>query len=547
MNKKWWQEAVVYQIYPKSFQDANGDGNGDLKGIIERMDYLKELGVNTIWLCPINASPMKDCGYDISDYRKIDPSFGTNEDFRELIAVAKKSGIRVLMDLVVNHCSDQHKWFQEAAADPNSKYAKYFIIEETDGEAPNNLRCYNGCSAWERIGESNRFYFHCFAKEQPDLNWECEELRREIIDMMLYWQKMGVAGFRVDAIGNLKKSPKVFEHKPLPADGNDGMASINPYVLLQDGIEDFLGELKQEVFDKYDMMTVAEVSVPEDKVEKYTGENGLFSMVFDFTYTDLDVHRINGLEWKRPWTYAELKNNIMLSQEILQRHSWGSPYLENHDQCRSVNKYIPAEEIGYESKTALGALYFFLRGTPFIYQGQEIGMENYPFADITEIRDPFAISRYEQEVEADMDYFRQRGRDNARIPMQWDASVYAGFSKVKPWIQVHPDHEKINVETEQKAERSVLKFYKEMIRLRTKSEFHEILTFGDFRAVQTAEDTFFCYDRVLDNKTLRVMINLCGQSVEIPENLRGNQVILNNLETYSDADLQPYQAVILQF
>ena len=234
MNRKWWQEAVVYQIYPKSFQDSNGDGIGDLRGIMKRMDYLKELGVNTIWLCPINASPMKDGGYDISDYMKIDPSFGTNEDFKELIECAKKAGIRVLMDLVVNHCSDQHEWFKQAVADPNSKYADYFIIEETDGEVPNNLRCYNGYSAWERIGDSNRFYFHCFSKEQPDLNWECEELRREIIDMKLYWQKMGVAGFRVDAIGNLKKSPKVFEHKPLPTDGTDGMAAIDPYVLLQD-------------------------------------------------------------------------------------------------------------------------------------------------------------------------------------------------------------------------------------------------------------------------------------------------------------------------
>ncbi len=551
MNRKWWQEAVVYQIYPKSFQDSNGDGIGDLRGIMKRMDYLKELGVNTIWLCPINASPMKDGGYDISDYMKIDPSFGTNEDFKELIECAKKAGIRVLMDLVVNHCSDQHEWFKQAVADPNSKYADYFIIEETDGEVPNNLRCYNGYSAWERIGDSNRFYFHCFSKEQPDLNWECEELRHEIIDMMLYWQKMGVAGFRVDAIGNLKKSPKVFEHQPLPTDGTDGMAAIDPYVLLQDGIEDFLGELKREVFDKYDMMTVAEVSVPEDKVKQYTGENGLFSMVFDFTYTDLDVHRINGLEWKRPWTYAELKNRIMTSQEILQKHSWGSPYLENHDQCRSGNKYIPAEDLGYESKTALGALYFFLRGTPFIYQGQELGMENYPFADITEIRDPFAIKRYEQEleqgndVEADMDYFRQRGRDNSRIPMQWDASVYAGFSEVEPWINVHPDHDQINVEAELEQEPSVLKFYKEMIRLRTKSEYSEILTFGDFRAVETAEDTFFCYDRVLRDRTLRVMVNLCSQPLELPEKLQGGKAILNNLETYSGTSLQPYQAVIL--
>ncbi|MDE6055101.1 MAG: hypothetical protein K2G55_15395 [Lachnospiraceae bacterium] len=374
MKKKWWQESIVYQIYPKSFQDTNGDGIGDIQGIIRHLDYLNNLGINMIWLCPINVSPMKDTGYDIADYYKVDPSLGTNEDLEELVRCADGYGIKIIMDLVVNHCSDQHRWFKKAIENPDSKYASYFIIEETDGSVPNNIRCYNGTSAWERIGDSNRYYYHAFAKEQPDLNWENPSVRKEIIDMMKFWQKKGIAGFRIDAIGNLKKSKEVFERKMYAPDGNDGLVSQEAFILMQDGIDEYLKELQDEVFDQYDMFTVAEVNVPEVKMPDFMGEDGFFSTVFDFTYTDLDIEKISGVEWKREWTIKEFKENIFQSQNAIQKCGWGSPYLENHDQPRSVNKYIPKEDLGYESKTALATLYFFLRGTPFIYQGQELGM-----------------------------------------------------------------------------------------------------------------------------------------------------------------------------
>ncbi|MDL2302335.1 alpha-glucosidase [Lachnospiraceae bacterium OttesenSCG-928-D06] len=550
MNKKWWQKAIVYQIYPKSFQDTNQDGIGDLQGVIKRLDYLNELGVNVIWLCPVNESPMRDNGYDIADYYKIDPSFGTNEDLEALITHAASYGIKVVMDLVINHCSDQHKWFQEAVKNPESKYASYFIIEETEGEEPNNLRCYNGSSAWERIGNSSRFYFHTFSKEQPDLNWENEALRKEIIAMMKFWQEKGVAGFRVDAIGNIKKSKEIFERKIFPADGNDGRLSIDSFVLVTDGIEVYLRELRDEVFQKYDMMTVAEVNVPESKLPEFIGEDGLFSMVFDFSYTDLDVEKRDGQEWKKSFTMQELKEHIFASQKMLQNYGWGSPYLENHDQPRSINKYVPKNAFSYESKTALGTLYFFLRGTPFIYQGQELGMENYPFEKIEEIRDPFAIDRYERaekrgdDTKAIMEYLKERGRDNSRTPMQWDSSVYAGFSTVMPWIAVNPDYTTLNAKQQQAEEKSVFHYYQEMIRLRSKSVFSDTLTFGDFEGILVDEEEFFCYKRYDDTYEIVIMVNLSNQEIAIPDMLKGGEIILNNREEIG-AVLMPYQARIM--
>jgi oligo-1,6-glucosidase/alpha-glucosidase len=549
MKEKWWQKAIIYQIYPKSFQDTNGDGIGDLQGIMNRLDYLNELGVNVIWLCPINESPMKDNGYDIADYYKVDPSFGTNEDLEELIECAGKYGIKIVMDLVVNHCSDQHKWFQEAVKNPDSKYSSYFIIEETDGKEPNNLRCYNGSSAWERIGNSNRFYFHAFSKEQPDLNWENENLRKEIIDMMKYWQDKGVAGFRIDAIGNIKKSKETFERKTFVADGKDGRVSIYPFVLVKDGIEAYLKELRDEVFEKYDMMTVAEVKVPEAKLAEFIGEDGLFSMVFDFSYTDLDIEKRDGQEWKRNWTMKELKEKIFASQMMLQKYGWASPYFENHDQPRSVNKYLPKKDLSYESKTALGTLYFFLRGTPFIYQGQELGMENYSFEKIDEIRDPFAIDRYERaknrgdDTKEVMDYFKERGRDNSRTPMQWDNSNHAGFSTSMPWILENPNYVTLNAKQEIADEKSVFHYYKNMIHLRSKSEYSSTLTFGNFEAIPTKEDEFFCYKRYDDKLEILIMVNLGNKEIEIPITLRDREVLLNN-RIENGTTLMPYQSMI---
>ncbi|MCQ2509001.1 MAG: alpha-glucosidase [Lachnospiraceae bacterium] len=547
---KWWKNTIVYQIYPKSFQDSNQDGIGDLRGIINRLDYIHTLGADTIWLCPINVSPMMDNGYDIADYYNIDPSFGSMKDLEELVEEAKKRGIKVLMDLVVNHCSSEHEWFKAAVADPNSRYASYFIIKETEGNVPNNMRCYNTTSAWERIGDSNLFYFHSFAKEQPDLNWENPELRREIIEMMKFWQKKGIVGFRIDAIGNLKKSPEAVGTRWIPTEDEDGMASMDQYVLMQDGIEVFLQELKDEVFDKYDMMTVAEVSVPEEKMEHYIGNDGLFSMVFDFTYTDIDVTKQNGKEWKCDWSLHDLKNRIYKSQSAIQKYGWGSPYLENHDQPRSVNKYIPEEDICYESKTALGAMFFFLRGTPFIYQGQEIGMENYPFSKITEFRDPFALERLEnsmkkgENLQADLDYLAARGRDNGRIPMQWDDSPYAGFSDVEPWIAVNPDYRAINVKEEMAAEYSVFSFYQQMIRLRKDTEYGKTLTFGLFEAVESEYDSLISYKRKDEAYEITVLVNLGNQTLPLSEPVSDKKILLNNLTQIMENELLPYQAMV---
>ncbi|MEG1946424.1 MAG: alpha-glucosidase [Lachnospiraceae bacterium] len=549
MKEKWWKKAIVYQMYPKSFQDTNGDGIGDLQGVIKRMNYLNELGVNVIWLCPINESPMKDNGYDIADYYKVDSSFGTNEDFEEVIKCAGKYGIKIVMDLVVNHCSDQHMWFKEAVKNPNSKYSSYFIIEETQGAEPNNLRCYNGSSAWERIEDSNRFYFHAFSKEQPDLNWENENLRKEIIDMMKFWQEKGVAGFRIDAIGNIKKSKETFERKIFTADGKDGRVSIDNFVLAQDGIQEYLKELRDEVFEKHDMMTVAEISVPEENLAEFIGKDGLFSMVFDFSYTDIDIEKRDGQEWKINWTMKKLKENIFASQNMLQKHGWASPYLENHDQPRSVNKYLPKNDLSYESKTALGTLYFFLRGTPFIYQGQELGMENYPFEKIEEIRDPFAIDRYEQakkcgaDTKKVIDYFRERGRDNSRTPMQWDNSKHAGFSTSMPWILENPNYLILNAKNEMENDKSVFHYYKEMIYLRSKSKYSDTLTFGNFDAIDTLEDEFFCYRRYDNKFEIIVMVNLGNKEIEIPIALRNREVLLNN-RIENQSTLMPYQSIV---
>lgn len=551
MKEKWWKKSVIYQIYPKSFKDSNGDGIGDLNGIIEKIDYLADLGIDVIWLCPINVSPMMDNGYDIADYYNVDPIFGTNEDFERLIACAKERGIKILMDLVVNHCSNQHKWFQEAVKNPESEYADYFLIEETSGKEPNNIRCYNGTSAWERIDESNRFYFHSFSKEQPDLNWANPNVRQEIIRMMKFWQKKGIAGFRIDAIGNIKKTKEALAQTILPTDGTDGMVSVDKYVLMQDGIEAYLAELRDEVFERYDMFTVAEVSVPEGKMEEFVGEHGFFSTVFDFSYTDMDVEKSNGKEWKKRFTIREMREKIFASQNMIEKYGWGSPYLENHDQPRSVNKYIPEESIGYESKTALGALYFFLRGTPFIYQGQELGMENYPFSDISQIRDPFAVQRYEQSVkngenpQKDMEYFRARGRDNSRTPMQWDESVYAGFSEEEPWIAVNPDYETINAKAERQNDKSVYHFYKKMIALRKQSEYSDVLTYGDFSPIESDEDALIGYYRSNGEKRVAVLVNFGEGEAAIPKQLANGKRILDNQDRWNTERLLPYQAVLI--
>lgn len=552
MKKKWWQDTVVYQVYPKSFQDTDGDGIGDLRGIIDRLDYIRALGANVIWLCPINRSPMKDNGYDIADYYQVDPSFGTNEDLEELIAEADKRGMKVLMDLVVNHVSSEHAWFREALENPDSPYRDYFIIKETaDGKAPNNFRNYFGDSVWERIGHSNQFYFHAFAKEQPDLNWENPKLRREICDMMIFWQEKGIAGFRIDAIGNIKKSEKILSECRMPADADDGMADSHPWLVNQPGIGVFLGEMRDRVFQRFDSMTVAEISVPDSDLEAYIGENGYFSMVFDFSYADIDVNGITRpCEFAR-WDLQDLKSCIFHSQESTQKIGWAAPYLENHDQPRSVNKYLPDGEINVYSAKMLGVLFFFLRGTPYIYQGQELGMCNFPFTGIGQFDDIDAHSKYaaakklgkpEDEI---IDYLRRRSRDNARTPMQWSDAPHAGFTVARPWLCENPNYVECNAAKQETDPGSVLRFYRRMTALRRKSPYKDALVYGRFEAIETEAAEDFGYRRFTQEQEVLVVVNYSGKKRRCPVDIRGYELLLNNYDGLEQNGMQPWQAIVL--
>ena len=507
----WWKHAVVYQIYPKSFQDSNGDGIGDLKGIISRLDYLKRLGVNVLWLCPVYQSPMDDGGYDISDYYHIHPMFGDDADMDELIRKADGMGIKILMDLVVNHTSDEHEWFQQALKDPDSKYADYYIFKETaDGNPPNNWRSYFGELAWTRVEGTNRFYLHEFSRKQPDLNWENEALREEIYRMVNYWLDKGLAGFRIDAIGNIKKR---LEYETFQPDGEDGLRYIGDWVLNQPGIEVFLRELNERTFRPHNSMTVAEANVPEELLNLFIGEEGFFSMVFDFSYTDIDVPATG--EWFRPrdFTVEELRKAIFSSQRMVQEKGWGALYLENHDQNRSVNKYIPEEEIGYHSKTMLASLFFFLRGTPFIYQGQEIGMENIRMASIDDYDDIATRGQYARAMNAGLDketafdIVAKRSRDNSRTPMQWDSGKNAGFSSAdRTWIRVNPNYKSINA-ADQEHPDSVLSFYRELIRLRKDSKYSDIIISGEFLPYESEDPCVIAYQRSTAHERLLVIHN----------------------------------------
>lgn len=507
----WWKHAVVYQIYPKSFQDSNGDGIGDLKGIISRLDYLKRLGVNVLWLCPVYQSPMDDGGYDISDYYHIHPMFGDDADMDELIRKADGMGIKILMDLVVNHTSDEHEWFQQALKDPDSKYADYYIFKETaDGNPPNNWRSYFGEPAWTRVEGTNRFYLHEFSRKQPDLNWENEALREEIYRMVNYWLDKGLAGFRIDAIGNIKKR---LEYETFQPDGEDGLRYIGDWVLNQPGIEVFLQELNERTFRPHNSMTVAEANVPEELLNLFIGEEGFFSMVFDFSYTDIDVPATG--EWFRPrdFTVEELRKAIFSSQRMVQEKGWGALYLENHDQNRSVNKYIPEEEIGYHSKTMLASLFFFLRGTPFIYQGQEIGMENIRMASIDDYDDIATRGQYARAMNAGLDketafdIVAKRSRDNSRTPMQWDSGKNAGFSSAdRTWIRVNPNYKSINA-ADQEHPDSVLSFYRELIRLGKDSKYSDIIISGEFLPYESEDPCVIAYQRSTAHERLLVIHN----------------------------------------
>ena len=554
MKKKWWMGKVAYQIWPKSFADSNGDGIGDLEGIIGKLDYLKDLGIDIIWISPLYKSPLVDQGYDISDYYDINPLFGDLETMDRLLAEAKKRDMYIVMDLVVNHCSDEHEWFKKACADPDGEYGKYFYIaEKKDGKLPCNWRSYFGGSVWEPIPGTDKYYFHAFHKKQPDLNWENPKVRQEVYKMMNWWFERGIAGFRIDAIINIKKKLPFCDYEP---DRDDGMVSIVRMLEDAEGIGEFLEEMKHETFDKYDAFTVGEVFNEKDsELREFIGENGHFSSKFDFAP---EICGKGGAWYEHETVTPEMyKNAIFDSQLRVADIGFLSNIIENHDEPRGVCRYIPDGDLNDTSKKALAAVYFFLRGIPFIYQGQEIGMENCPFESIDQIDDISSKDEYKvcrdagYSEEESMKLLRVYSRDNARTPVQWSDEENAGFSTHKPWMIVNPNYKEINLAKQKDDRNSVYAFYKQMIALYKDPAYHETLTFGRFEPYMRETKNLIAYYRKGEGQTLLVLANFQNepQTVVFPE-AAGN-VILNNcasvdLDDNGRITLGGYQAVMIE-
>ena len=549
MKKHWWQKEVVYQIYPRSFYDSNNDGIGDIPGITEKLDYLKELGITMIWVCPIFQSPMDDNGYDISDYYQLAPEFGTIKDLDQLIQKGKNLGIKVILDLVLNHTSDEHEWFQKAIKDKNSPYHDYYIFK--DGDQPiNNWRSVFGGSVWEKNPYQDEVYMHCFGKKQADLNWENPKLRDELFKMINYWLEKGIAGFRVDAITFIKKD---LSFQSLEADGVDGLVKCTKTCRNQPGIEEFLNEMSEKCFAKYDCMTVAEAAgVEYNQLDQFIGEKGFFSMIFDFKHADLDV--ASGSEWfKRiDWTMKDLKNKIMNSQMEMQKVGWAANFIENHDQPRATTKYLKSDDKHKDAIKVMGAMYFFLRGTPFIYQGQELGMTNFERESINEFNDISSIDQYYRAMkeglteEEALNIINLRSRDNTRTPFLWSNDKYAGFSKNKPWLGLNDNYKEINANDQLHDNNSVFMFYKEMISFRQSSEYSEILTYGDIEEIN-AEDDVIAYVRTYGDMELECYFNMSNQLKTIKTNKR--EIVFTNQRNSINKDgvtLQPYQALIIK-
>ena len=564
MKRKWWHDKIVYQVYPKSFYDADGNGIGDVRGVTEKLDYLKDLGIDIVWLSPVYQSPMADQGYDISDYYKIDPSFGTIQDMEELIAEAKKRGIHILMDLVANHCSDEHEWFRQACEDPTGKYGKYFYIRDkkADGSMPTNWRSYFGGSSWDELpGHPEKVYLHVFHKKQPDLNWENPEVREEIYRNINWWMEKGLGGFRIDAIMNIKK-PKVFrDYEP---DRGDGLSSLVYMLDDAEGIGDFLGEMKQRTFEKYDAFTVGEAMSGRQDLEAFIGENGYMSSIFDFEENSYGRSPKGWYAWKEclPENY---KRCVFKAQERIGKTGFLSNIIENHDEPRGVSRYIPAQEINETSKKALACAYFFLRGIPFIYQGQEIGMENKVFHSADEVDDVGTIDQYRIAlnagctVEEALHTITRFSRDNARTPMQWTEGENSGFTVGTPWLPVNENYKIINVEKSLRDPNSVLNFYQEMIRLRKNPTYKDTLVYGEFEHRMTEIPNLMAYRRksvragevsgITENTPeIVVMINMKTETQMVPTSEAVGKLLLNNLGELTVSGeymtLMPWQAVV---
>ncbi len=537
MKKQWWHDKVAYQIYPKSFYDSNGDGIGDIPGIIEKLDYLRDLGVDILWLSPIYKSPLADQGYDISDYYSIDPRFGTMEDMEHLIHEAKKRQMYILMDLVVNHCSDEHEWFQKAIQDPDGKYGNFFYItDRKEGEKlPCNWRSYFGGPVWEPLpGHPDKQYLHVFHKKQPDLNWENPEVREEVYKNIRWWMEKGLGGFRIDAIINIKKK---LPFQDYPADREDGLSNMGNMLADAHGIGEFLGEMAKKAFRPYNAFTVGEVfNVKDDELKDFIGDEGYFSSMFDFNSHIFGKSLDGWYASQRYLTPDEYKHCIFETQKKIGDMGMVSNIIENHDEPRGVCYYIQPQDRCTDAKKLLAGVYFMLRGLPFIYQGQEIGMENLDFHTIDEIDDISTLDEYKVAREAGLSdeealsVASAFSRDNARTPVQWNDGANAGFTTGKPWLKVNPNYKQINVQAQVNDEDSVLAFYKKLTRLRKSEEYKETIVYGQLIPYLEEEKNLIAYFRK-GEKTLLVLANFQKDPRKVQLPAPAKKVVLNNKES----------------
>ncbi|MFD3220698.1 alpha-glucosidase [Staphylococcus saprophyticus] len=549
MNKQWWKEAVAYQVYPRSFNDSNNDGIGDLPGVIEKLDYLKDLGIDVIWLCPMYKSPNDDNGYDISDYKDIMDEFGTIHDFNQLLEGVHKRGMKLILDLVVNHTSDEHPWFIESKSSKDNPKRDWYIWKKpkSDGSEPNNWESIFNGSTWEFDERTQEYYFHLFSKKQPDLNWDNPAVRNEIFDMMNWWFEKGIDGFRVDAITHIKKS---FEAGDLSVPEGKTYAPAFDVDMNQPGIQTWLQEMKGKSLSQYNIMTVGEANgVNPDNAEDWVGEDkGKFNMIFQFEHLGL-------------WNTGDVKFDVKSYKTILNRWQkklenvgWNALFIENHDQPRRVSTWGDDKTYWYESATSHAIVYFLQQGTPFIYQGQEIGMTNYPFESIETFNDVAVVNEYNivkaqnGDTSALLEKHKMENRDNSRTPMQWNQNKNAGFSDHQPWFPVNPNYQQINVAEQQDNPNSILNFYKAMIQLK-KSD--DVYTYGKFDLVDTNNEQVFTYTRTLDDKQVLIVGNLTDQitSLNMPDYMsnHSNHILLHN---YKDRAinmnaLRPFEAFVL--
>ena len=535
MAKKWWQDKVVYQIYPRSFQDSNGDGIGDLPGIISRLDYLSDLGIDAIWLSPVYRSPQDDNGYDISDYQDIDPMFGSLEDMERLIAEADKKGIKIIMDLVLNHSSDEHRWFREAKKSKDNPYHDYYVWRDgEEGILPNEMRASFGGPAWEWVPELEQYYFHQFSVKQPDLNWENPKVRQEIYDMILWWMDKGVGGFRLDVIDQIAKEP------------DRGITANGPK------LHKWIQELSRETFQKADLITVGETWGATPEIAKlYSNPDGSeFSMVFQFEHVMLDQEPGKEKWDLSPLPFVELKKNFAKWQKELYGCGWNSLFWYNHDLPRIVSRWGNDKEYRKESAKMLATVLHGMQGTPYIYQGEELGMTNVRFPDITHYRDIETLHMYEERLEAGYkkeEILRSvyaKGRDNARTPMQWDDSKNGGFTDGTPWIEVNPNYLEINAKKEISDADSIYNYYKKLIKLRKENM---VFTQGEFQLLLEEDPQIFAYTRTTGEEMMCVIANFTDKPApcRLPETWQKKELLIHNYNTENIGGvLRPYEAMI---